>query len=154
MGPSHQYLQHQMKNYFSAWRYVAMYLFCSILNWYQGGFNNFVSIHANRLEGNYMLWLLGYCDQIYPENILPRRCLGKLFHSWSVLVNDVSKGGYISYDATKLDAFSAALVKFSSEVTDPKATMIGTFLSIFGNVSTDTLRYSDCVTQYCIYWCW
>lgn len=44
-------------------------------------------------------------------------------------------------DATQFDAFSDALVKFGSETTDPKAALVPSYMSIFGQVGIDRLRY-------------
>lgn len=100
------------------------------------------------MKGNYISCPPGYCDPIYSKNIFPRSRLGKpclTFSNNLCSLIVVSKGGSMSFDATEFDAFSAALVKFSSEVTDPKAAIIGSFASALGIVNTDLLRYSDCV---------
>lgn len=47
----------------------------------------------------------------------------------------------MSIDTTQFDAFNDALVKFGSETTDPKAALVPSYLSIFGQVNVDTLRY-------------
>ena len=72
----------------------------------------------------------GHSDEIYLQDISSRPCLGKQsiwIFGLANLTDGITKGGTISYNNTVFDAYSAALIKYSSEVTDPKAAVIGSY---------------------------
>ncbi|KAK0184507.1 hypothetical protein F5146DRAFT_1170401 [Armillaria mellea] len=52
-------------------------------------------------------------------------------------------GGVVSYNSTYISAFNAAAVKFCSEVTDPKAAMVMTYIYAGGQVSLSGIMFYD-----------
>ena len=73
--------------------------------------------------------------------------VGVLSRMFEQAAECTTKGGIMMFDSTVFDAFTAALVKFSSEVTDPKAAVIGSYAAAFGQASTikQTLPGSICL---------
>lgn len=60
------------------------------------------------------------------------------------------KGGIINLNNTVFDAYNAALAKFSSEVTDPKAAVIGSYESVVGQASVMTTSHESLTLTYCL----
>lgn len=55
-----------------------------------------------------------------------------------LILIDILQGGLVTITGDHLDAVSNATVKFSTEVTDPKAAVLPTYNSILGIVRTFT----------------
>ncbi|KAF9017799.1 FAD-binding domain-containing protein [Hymenopellis radicata] len=55
-------------------------------------------------------------------------------------------GGLITYSGDQVDGVNAALIRFSQEVTDPKAALVVTYVFVAGQMTVDALTFYNAAT--------